>query len=55
MRKMFGSTANAGGVIGRVKQQTMQYAGKAEKTVDTDYESLSNLFKELCARAEGNE
>ena len=33
----------------------MQYAGKATKTVDEDFERLSAQFKELVARAEANE
>jgi|EP01046_Picozoa_sp_COSAG06_P075299 hypothetical protein len=55
MKKLFGSSANSGSVVARVTQQTMQYAGKAEKTMDDDYKLLSAQFKECHTRAAGSE
>ena len=55
MKKLFGSNANQGSVVARVTQQTMQYAGKAEKTEDDDYKLLSAQFKECSARAATSE
>ena len=55
MKKLFGSSGNAGSMVGRMTQQTMQYAGKAEKTVDDDYKLLSVQFKECQARVGGSE
>ena len=55
MKKLFGSSGNAGSMVGRMTQQTMRYAGKAEKTVDDDYKLLSVQFKECQARVGGSE
>eukprot|EP01043_Picozoa_sp_COSAG02_P063505 COSAG02_NODE_9022_length_2358_cov_0.951306_3_plen_78_part_00 len=55
MKKLFGSSANSGSVVSRMTQQTMQYAGKAEKTTDDDYKLLSAQFKECATRATTSE